>query len=178
MSAAAVILTGLSSAPVQAVDYISFAVDGAIGVTETTYTDQPTQNPPWPCNGIYCPVQRSYVRNISYAFDLPFHPDGHYEFYKDYAPEQRTTISVSFTYLGNGAYSPANLSLYSYYFGPFDPMNYFEISGSGSVRVRQVAPPPVPEPGTWALMLTGFASLAFAMRRARRMALSLALAVR
>jgi hypothetical protein len=37
-----------------------------------------------------------------------------------------------------------------------------------AVGVRQGSPGPVPEPGTWALMLLGFGAVGFTMRRNRK----------
>ena len=50
---------------------------------------------------------------------------------------------------------------------------HFDVTGGGITTVKQVridtsAPGAVPEPGTWGLMLLGFAGAGFALRRRRR----------
>lgn len=50
-------------------------------------------------------------------------------------------------------------------------VRYQSIAGAGRVTSaigREIPPPGVPEPGTWAMMIAGFGATGFAMRRTRR----------
>lgn len=149
--------------PAEAAIFVGFA--NATGTTSTRVC-QPVSPV---CTTSETPDQLSF----DFTFSLP-EGDWTAESFSIYNPINYRRVSGTVVNLGNGAFRGENLSYFNEYGTALQcfmrPTNctYVETRLSApTFDVRQVSPPPVPEPATWGMMILGVAIVGRALRRTR-----------